>query len=66
LTEPAPLVQVASFEALGISIAIRPWVAVSDYPQAVGELNQALLEAFHRQNIRVPVPQQEVRLIPVS
>ena len=66
LTEPAPLVQVASLEASGVSIAIRPWVGVSDNPQAVGELNQALLEAFHRHNIRVPVPQRDVRLIPVS
>lgn len=61
LTEPVALVQITSLDDSGVVIGIKPWVAVVDNPLAVGEINQAVLEAFRQAGICVPFPQREVR-----
>ena len=50
----APIVGVTLLGEKSVGIAIKPWVAVTDYVPAVGELNQALVEAFrtHRSRFR--------------
>ncbi len=63
LADPAPLVQITTLADSGVVIAIKPWVSVVDNPQAVGEINQAVLEAFRTRGIRMPFPQREVRLL---
>ncbi|MDP5239870.1 mechanosensitive ion channel family protein [Uliginosibacterium sp. 31-16] len=63
LAEPAPLVQITTLADSGVVIAIKPWVSVADNPQAIGEINQAVLEAFRARGIRMPFPQREVRLL---
>ena len=35
-----------------------------DYVAAVGEVNKAILETFRAQNIAMPYPQLEVRMLP--
>ncbi len=63
LSEPAPLVQVATLADSSVSIGIRPWVSVQDFPSAVGDINKAVLESFRAGGIAIPFPQREVRLL---
>lgn len=66
LDDPAPLIQVATLADFSVTIAVKPWVKVPDYPAAIGEVNQAILENYRAQGIAIPYPQREVRLLPGS
>jgi len=63
LAEPKPVIQVVALAASAVQIAIKPWVAVTDYSAVVGELNLSLVEELKRRGIVIPYPQREVRLI---
>jgi small conductance mechanosensitive channel len=63
LREPAPMVQTLLLGNSSVNIGIRPWVSVTDYRTAMGEINQAVLEMFRSRGIVMPFPQREVRLI---
>jgi small conductance mechanosensitive channel len=63
LRDPAPVVQVALLGDSAVQIAVKPWVAVDDYGDVVGELSVAIVEACRRRGISIPYPQREVRLI---
>ncbi len=63
LKEPAPVVGVSSLGDSAVTIAVEPWVAVVDYSLAQAELNQTIIERFRAENIEIPFPQHEVRLL---
>src|ERR1700690_3133813 len=63
LQDPAPLIQVSTLAESAVNIGVRPWVNVLDYPAAIGELNQAMVETFRERGITIPFPQREVRLL---
>lgn len=63
LSEPAPLVQVATLADSSVNISIRPWVSVDAFPTAPSEINKAVLEAFRAKGIHIPFPQREVRML---
>ena len=63
LSEPTPVIQVVTLADSAVQIAIKPWVAVTDYGAVAGELNLSLVEALRQQGIGTPCPQMEVRLI---
>jgi len=63
LTDPAPVIQVVSLADSAVQIAVRPWVAVTDYGMVAGELNVSLLAELRRRGVRIPYAQREVRLI---
>jgi small conductance mechanosensitive channel len=63
LRDPAPIVQTLLLGDSSVNIGIRPWVAVTDYRAAMGEINQSVLEIFRARGIVLPFPQREVRLI---
>ena len=63
LKDPAPLVGVALLGDSVISVAIKPWVSISDYGIAQAELYQAIVEQFRADHIEIPFPQREVRLL---
>ena len=63
LKDPAPAVGVAMLGDSSVSIAIRPWVLVSDYGAAGSEINQAVLEQFRAKQIEIPFPQREIRVL---
>jgi small conductance mechanosensitive channel len=46
-----------------VNLDVRPWVAVADHGAAGGELNRSILERFRRQDISIPFPQREVRVL---
>jgi small conductance mechanosensitive channel len=63
LHDPAPVVQALSLGESAVTIGVRPWVSVTDYRVATGEINKAVLEMFRSRGITIPFPQQEVRLV---
>lgn len=63
LKEPAPVVQVMLLADSSINIAVKPWVAVSDWIESRGEINQAIVEKFRDRSIVIPFPQREVRML---
>lgn len=63
LQDPVPIVQTARLNEWSVDIEVKPWVAVTDYVRATGEVNRDVLAALRKQDISIPVPQHEVRLI---
>jgi len=63
LKEPVPFIGVTMLADSTINISIKPWTAVGDYNPARAELYQALAENFRANNIAIPFPQREVRLL---
>jgi small conductance mechanosensitive channel len=63
LKELAPGIGVSALADSSINIAVKPWVAVSDYGPACAEINQAIVERFREQAISIPVPQREIRIL---
>lgn len=64
LRDPTPGIGVLKLADSRIAIGVSPWVRVPDYGPAAGEINQAILEAFGRRDIVIPMPQREVRMLP--
>jgi small conductance mechanosensitive channel len=46
-----------------INISVKPWVAIPDYVPAQAELYQAIVEEFRTDNIQIPFPQREIRML---
>ena len=63
LQDMTPVIGVRQLADSSINIAVKPWVAVTDFGPAGGEINKSLLEAFREHGIEVPFPQREVRLL---
>jgi small conductance mechanosensitive channel len=63
LGDPSPVIQVVTLADFAVRIAMKPWVAVTDFNAVVGELNVAVAQELHRRGISIPLPQREVRLI---
>lgn len=63
LKDPAPGVGIKTLADSAIVLSISAWVQVLDYGAAQGEIYQAILEQFRANNVEIPFPQQEVRLL---
>jgi small conductance mechanosensitive channel len=63
LEDPKPLIQVVKLADSAIVIAVKPWVAVTDYGPAAGEINLSLVEELRKRDISIPYPQREIRLL---
>jgi len=63
LKELTPGIGVSALADSSINIAVRPWVAVTDYGPAGAEINLAIVERFREQGISIPVPQREIRVL---
>ena len=63
LSDPNPVVQINVLADSAVQIAIRPWVAVSDFSVVSGELNLSVAENLRQRGIAIPYPQREVRLL---
>jgi small conductance mechanosensitive channel len=63
LSEPAAVIQVLRLDDSAVTLCAKPWVKVSDYVAAAGELNRTILETFRGRGIVIPFPQREVRLL---
>jgi small conductance mechanosensitive channel len=63
LADPVPVIQVVTLADSAVQIAVRPWVAVTDFVPVTGELNVSLVEELRKREISIPYPQREVRLL---
>jgi len=63
LREPAPVIGVARLAESSVTLRVSPWVNVSGYEAAVGELNKTILETFRARDIAIAFPQREVRML---
>jgi small conductance mechanosensitive channel len=63
LREPQALVRAGGFVSSGVKIDIKPWVPVTEYVAAGGEITQAVAQIFRSRGIQIPVQLHEVRLI---
>jgi small conductance mechanosensitive channel len=63
LKEPRPVVGVGPLADSAITIAIKPWVRVSDYGLVQTEIYGAVVEQFRKERIDIPFPQREVRMV---
>lgn len=63
LKDPAPAVAVTSLGDSAVTIAVKPWVSVTDFGAAGADLNLAILEEFRARKIEIPFPQREIRLL---
>ncbi len=63
LSEPVAIIQTSQLANSSILVAVKPWVAVTDFVAAAGEINQAIVESFRGRGIVIPFPQHEVRLL---
>jgi small conductance mechanosensitive channel len=61
LKEPAPGVDVALLGDHAIGIQVQPWVAAGDYSAASSEIQQAIVEAFRRHGIVIPLRELQLR-----
>jgi small conductance mechanosensitive channel len=63
LKEPAPAVGVTMLADSSINIALKPWTSVADYAAAQTEIYQDIIEQFRTNNVQIPFPQRDVRMI---
>ena len=54
LAEPVAVIGVSALSDMSITIAVKPWVKVTDYVAAGGELNHAIVDAFRGAAITYP------------
>ena len=63
LHDMEPPIVVSQLADSSVNIAIKPWVAVTDFGPAASEINQAILATFQDAGISIPFPQREVRMV---
>jgi small conductance mechanosensitive channel len=63
LKEPSPCIGISTLADSAITISIQPWVKVTDFAAAQGELYQTLLESLRARRIHIPFPQRDIRLL---
>ncbi len=63
LEEPAAAVTVAELADSSVNLAVRPWVKTEDYWGVFADMNERIKNAFDDDNISIPYPQSEVRIV---
>jgi small conductance mechanosensitive channel len=63
LKDPAPVIRIDRLADSCVVIGVMPWVETRDYVTAVGDVNQAILQAFRARHIVIPFPQRDIRVL---
>src|SRR5574341_277867 len=63
LKDMPPVIGISVLGDSAVSVSVKPWVRVPDFVPAQAEIYQGLLDRFRRDNIQIPFPQREVRMI---
>jgi small-conductance mechanosensitive channel len=65
LRDPVPVSRLISFEANGMALEIRFWIAdpVNGVNNVRSDVNRAIWRIFREHGVRIPVAQQETRLL---
>lgn len=61
--EHKPVVGIAKFNDSSIELGLRYWVSTKSYFKTQYEVNLSLYNALHVNNISIPYPQREVRIL---
>ena len=62
LDDPEPLIKLHKLEESWIEFAVRPWVKTADYWTVYWDVTREVKLRFDREGLRMPFPQQEIRL----
>lgn len=62
LNDPAPTVAVSELADSSVNLAVRPWVATTDYWDVYFYLTETIKLRFDEEGISIPYPQQDVHL----
>ncbi|MEO0392343.1 MAG: mechanosensitive ion channel domain-containing protein [Pseudomonadota bacterium] len=65
-SEPAPFVEVSNLGASSVDITIRVWCDASNFWPVTFALPKAVKEAFDKNDISIPYPQQDVHMHQVA
>jgi len=63
LKDPEPFMALQSFGDSSISLLFRVWVLTDDYNSVIFESNEQIKKIFDQNNISMPYPQREVRIL---
>jgi len=63
LREPAPGVSIGGLADSAVTIKVNAWVKLADFGPAQSEIYQAIVERFREQQIDIPFPQREIRVL---
>ena len=66
LHDPPAVSRLISFEAYGMLLEVRFWIAdpVNGVNNVRSDVNRAIWRIFRAHGVTIPVPQQEMRLLP--
>ena len=62
LKEPAAQIAVAELADSSVNFVVRPWVNAADYWGVKFDFTEAVKEAFDKEGISIPFPQQDVHM----
>lgn len=62
MTEPAPVIIVASLDESSVKLAVRMWVKNSDYWGVIGDMNENIYKALPAKGFKFPLPQLDVHV----
>lgn len=63
LKKPEPFMALQSFGDSSINLLFRVWVLADDYSAVIFESNEQIKKIFDQNNISMPYPQREVRIL---
>ena len=63
LKDPAPVVEVGSYGASGITIIVRPWVKPADYWKTYWQFNADVLKTLRANGLDMPFNQLDVHIV---
>ena len=68
LREPAPVSRLMAFEDYGMRLEVRFWIAdpMNGVNNVRSDVNRAIWRVFKEHDIRIPVAQRELRMLPPS
>lgn len=66
LREPAPVTRLMAFEDYGMRLEVRFWIAdpMNGVNNVRSDVNRAIWRVFRHHDIRIPVAQRELRMLP--
>ncbi len=66
LREPAPVSRLMAFEDYGMRLEVRFWIAdpMNGVNNVRSDVNRAIWRVFKQRDIRIPVAQRELRMLP--
>ena len=62
LKDPAPTVMLLELGASSVDFAVRPWVKSGDYWTTRAAILEAIKNAFDKEGVSIPYPQQDIHL----